>query len=58
MASDKRISVLKARSQNADSHLARTCRRQRSVDHFQLLGTAEAPELNNAVARLVHVAIL
>src|SRR5262245_13223250 len=29
-------------------------RRQGSVDHFQLVGTAEAPDLNNPVARLPH----
>ena len=28
--------------------------RQRSVDHLQLIGTAEAPNLNNPIARLDH----
>jgi hypothetical protein len=51
---DQHIGVLHARSEHADPHLAAAGRRQGSIDHLQLVGTAEAPDLNNPVARLSH----
>ena len=55
MATDQYIGVLHARGEHANPHLAPAGRRQRSVDHLEPVGTAEAPDLNNAVARLSHV---
>ena len=40
--------------EDAHSHLAPLRSRQGSVDHLQPVGTAEAPDLNNPVARLSH----
>jgi hypothetical protein len=39
---------------HADSHLAPAGRRQGSVDDLEPVGIAEAPYLNNPVARLIH----
>src|SRR6516164_10564462 len=52
MASDQCVGVLKARGQHADPHLARAGPRQWSIDHLEPFWTAEAPDLNNPVARL------
>jgi ABC transporter substrate binding protein len=54
VAPDHHVGVLHARGEHADPHLAPASRRQGSVDHLQLVDTAEAPELNNPVARLPH----
>ena len=54
MPPDQRVGVLKARGEYADPHFAGTAVGIGDVDHLQLLGTAEAPELNNAVARFDH----
>jgi hypothetical protein len=39
-------------------HLAAAGRRQGSIDHLQLVGIAEAPDVNNPVARLPHDELL
>ena len=52
MSPDRDVGVLEARGEHADSHLVAGGRRQGSVDHLQVVGTAEAPDLNNSVARL------
>jgi hypothetical protein len=54
VAPDHHIGVLQARGEHADSYLAPGGRRQGSVDHLKPVGTAEAPDLNNPVARLGH----
>lgn len=41
--------------EHAHSHLAPPGRRPGSVDHLQPVGTAEAPDLDNPVARLSAV---
>jgi hypothetical protein len=48
---DQDVGVVQARGKHSDPHLAPAGRRQGSVDHLQLVGTAEAPDLNNPVAR-------
>jgi hypothetical protein len=50
--------VLHARGEDADPHLAPAGRRQWSVDHLEPVGTAEAPDLKNPVARLSHGRVL
>ena len=54
VAPDHHVGVLETRGEDADTHLAPASRRQGSVDHLQLLGTTEAPDLNNPVAQLTH----
>ena len=54
VAPDHDVGVLDAGGEHADPHLAPPGRRHGSVDHFELIGTAEAPDLNNPVARLAH----
>jgi len=54
VAPDQHVGVLHARGEHADPHFAPPGGRQTSVDHLQLVGTAEAPDLNNPVARLSH----
>jgi len=50
-APDQYVSVLQTRGEHADPHLAPAGRRQGSVSHIQPIGIAEAPDLNNPVAR-------
>jgi hypothetical protein len=57
MTPDQRVGVLKAAGEHADPHLARTCARQGSIDQLQTLRTAEAAELNDAVAWFAHMPI-
>jgi hypothetical protein len=45
MAPEQYIGVLQTRSEHADPHLASAGRRQGSVDDFEPVGTAEAPDL-------------
>ena len=52
VAPDHDVGVLQARGEHADPHLAPAGCRQGSVDHLQLVGIAEATELNNPVVRL------
>ncbi len=52
--SDQDVGVLQTRGEHAHAHLARAGRRQGSVHHVQPVGTSEASDLNNPVARLVH----
>jgi hypothetical protein len=54
VAPDNDVGVLQTRGEHADPHLAPPRFRQGSVDHLQPVGTAEAPDLNNPVARLSH----
>jgi hypothetical protein len=54
MAPYHHVGVLHARSEHADPHLAPASRRQRSVDHLQPVGIAEAPDLDNPVAQPCH----
>jgi hypothetical protein len=54
MPPDHDIGVHHAGREHADPYLAAAGRRQGSVDNLQLVGTAEAPDLNNPVARLRH----
>ena len=54
VAPDHHIRVLHPRGEHADPHFAPAGRRQGRGDHLQLLGTAEAPDLDNPVARLCH----
>ena len=54
VAPDQHIRVLQTRGEHANPHLAPAGRRQRSVDHLQPIGTAEARDLNHPVARLAH----
>jgi len=58
VAPDHNIGVLQARGEHADPNLAPPSGRQGSLDHLQLLGTAIAPDFNNAVARLSQSSIL
>jgi hypothetical protein len=51
---DRHVGVLQARGEHADSHLTLAGRWQGSVDHLQIFGTAEAPELDDPVTRLTH----
>jgi hypothetical protein len=51
---DHDIGVHDARGKYADPHLAPARYRLRSIDHLQPIGTTEAPDLNNSVARLPH----
>ncbi len=53
-APDHHVGVLQTRGEHVHSHLAPLRSRQGSVDHLQPVGTAEAPDLNNPVARLSH----
>ena len=52
MSPDGDVGVLESRGEHADSHFASSGCRQGSFDHLQLIGTAEAPDLNYLVARL------
>jgi hypothetical protein len=52
MSPDRDVGVLEGRGEHSDTHFAPTGYRQGSVDYLQLIGTAEAPDLNNPVARL------
>jgi len=54
VAPDRHVRVFKAGGEHADPHLASPGCRQRSLDQLEPLGTAEAPDLNNLVARLCH----
>jgi hypothetical protein len=54
MAPDQRVGVLQARGEHANAHLASSGRRQGSIDYPQPVGTAEACDFNNAIARLDH----
>jgi hypothetical protein len=58
MTADHDVGVLHARGEHADSHLAPSGNWQGSVDDCELLGTAEAPDLNNPVARLAHGSLM
>jgi hypothetical protein len=53
-APDQHLGIVHARGEHADPDLAPASRRQRSVNHLELIGTAEAPDLNNPIARLIH----
>ena len=53
-APDQHLGIVHARGEHADPDLAPAGRRQRSVNHLQPVGTAEAPDLNNRIARLTH----
>jgi hypothetical protein len=46
---DQGVGVLDARGEHADTHFAPAGRRQRSFDDLQLVGTPEAPHLNDPV---------
>ena len=46
MATDQYIGVLHARGEHANPHLAPAGRRQRSVDHLEPVGTAEASAIS------------
>src|SRR5262249_22513590 len=54
VAPDRHVGVLQTRGEHADAHLTPAGRRQGSFDHLEPVGTAEAPDLNNLVARLSH----
>jgi hypothetical protein len=54
VAPDQDVGVLESRGEHADPYLAGAGYGQRSVDHFQPVRTAELPDLNNPVARLLH----
>jgi hypothetical protein len=54
MAPNNHVGVLQTRREHTNPYLAPPGYRQRSIDNFKPIGTAEAPDLNNAVARLVH----
>ena len=54
MSPDRDVGVLEARGEHADPHLAPGGCRHGSADHLQLVGTAEAPDLNNPVAWLCY----
>ena len=56
-AADQYVGVLQTRGEHADAHLAPASCRQGSVDHFQPVGTAKAPDLNDSVAQLSHALI-
>jgi hypothetical protein len=47
---DQRVGVLQPRSEYADPHLALAGFRQWSVDHFEAVGIAELPDLNDPIA--------
>jgi hypothetical protein len=52
------VRVLQARGKHVDPYLAAAGRRQDSVDHLQPVGTPEAADLNNPIARLCHGRLL
>jgi hypothetical protein len=54
VAPDQDLSVIEARGEYTDPHLAPAGGRQRRVDHLQTLGITEAVDLNNPIARLNH----
>ena len=54
MPPDQYVGVLHARCEHAHPDLALARIRQGSLDHLQPVGIAEAPDLNNPVARLSH----
>src|SRR5262249_21347605 len=54
VTSDQHIGVFQTRREHAHSDLATPRGRQGSIDHLQCIGAAEAPDLNNPVARLFH----
>jgi hypothetical protein len=57
VAADHYIGVFHTRGKHADPHLAPAGGRQGSVDHREPVGIAEAPDLNDPVARLRHARI-
>jgi hypothetical protein len=54
VAPDHHVGVLQTRGERADPHLAPPRSRQGSIDHLQPVEAAEAPDLNNPIARLSH----
>jgi hypothetical protein len=54
MASDQHVGVFETRGEHTDPHLAPAGGRQGSVDHFEPVGTAKAPNVNNPVAGFFH----
>lgn len=54
MAPDQHLSVVEARREYTNPHLAQSGGRQGSVDDLQRLGITEAPDLNNSIAGLNH----
>jgi len=54
MTPDHDIGVHDARGEHAHPHLARSGRWHGGLDHLESIGTAEAPDLNNAVVRIGH----
>jgi hypothetical protein len=57
VAPNQDIGVLHARGEHADPHLPSAGCRQGSVDDRQLVSAAEAPDLDNPIARLAHARI-
>jgi hypothetical protein len=54
MTPDQCVGVLQTRGEHANAHLASSGRRQGSIDYPQPVGTAEACDFNNTIARLDH----
>ena len=58
LAPDQHIRVLQTRGGHADSHLARTAVGRGSIDNLKPVGTTEAPDRDNPVARFSQGQIL
>jgi hypothetical protein len=58
VAPDQHIRVLQTRGGHADSHLARTAVGRGSIDNLKPVGTTEAPDRDNPVARFSQGQIL